>query len=67
MFNAYMMYGFLRTELTKAIEYSNIMTSAQSILRVADSDLTTFESRFTKMAMYVRQIGVETKFTKCKR
>ena len=63
MFNAYMMYGFLRTELTKAIEYSNIMTSAQSILRVADSDLTTFESRFTKMAMYVRQIGVETKFT----
>ena len=63
MFNAYMMYGFLRTELTKAIEYSNIMTSAQSILRVADNDLTTFESRFTKMAMYVRQIGVETKFT----
>lgn len=63
MFNAYMMYGFLRSELTKAIEYSNIMTSAQSILRVADNDLTTFESRFTKMAMYVRQIGVETKFT----
>lgn len=63
MFNAYMMFGFLRSELTKAIEYSNIMTSAQSILRVADNDLTTFESRFTKMAMYVRQIGVETKFT----
>lgn len=63
MFNAYMMYGFLRTELTKAVEYANIMTSAQSILRVADTDLTTFESRFTKMAMYVRQIGVETKFT----
>lgn len=63
MLNAYMMYGFLRTELTKAIEYSNIMTSAQSILRVADTDLTTFENRFTKMALYVRKIGVETKFT----
>lgn len=63
MFNAYMMYGALRSELTKAIEYSNIMTSAQSILRVADDDLTTFENRFTKMALYVRKIGVETKFT----
>lgn len=63
MFNAYMMYGLLRSELTKAIEYSNIMTSAHSILRVADTDLTTFESRFAKMAMFVRQIGVETKFT----
>ena len=63
MFNAYMMYGFMRSEITKAVEYANIMTSAQSILRVADTDLTTFESRFTKMAMYVRKIGVETKFT----
>lgn len=63
MFNAYAMYGLLRSELTQAVEYSNIMTSAQSILRVADNDLTTFEHRFAKMALYVRQIGVETKFT----
>ena len=63
MFNAYAAYGVMRSEITKAVEYSNIMTSAQSILRVADSDLTTFEKRFEKMALYVRQIGVETKFT----
>lgn len=63
LFNAYMMYGFVRSEVTKAVEYSNIMTSAQSILRVADSDLTTFENRFAKMALYVRKIGVETKYT----
>lgn len=63
MLNGYAMYGFLKSELTKAVEYSNIMTSAQSILRVADNDLTTFENRFTKMALYVRKIGVETKFT----
>lgn len=63
MLNGYAMYGFLKSELAKAVEYSNIMTSAQSILRVADNDLTTFENRFTKMALYVRKIGVETKFT----
>ncbi|MFI3293618.1 MAG: phage tail tape measure protein, partial [Rikenellaceae bacterium] len=63
MFNAYAAYSLLTSELTKAVEYTNIMTSAQSILRVADSDLTTFEGRFSKMALYVRQIGVETKFT----
>ena len=63
MLNGYAMYGVLTSELTKAVEYTNIMTSAQSILRVADNDLTTFENRFTKMALYVRKIGVETKFT----
>lgn len=63
MFNAYAMYGMMRSQITQAVEYSNIMTSAQSILRVADTDLTTFENRFSKMALYVRQIGVETKFT----
>lgn len=63
MLNAYAMYGMLRSELTQAVEYANIMTSAQSILRVADNDLTTFENRFEKMALYVRKIGVETKFT----
>lgn len=63
MFNAYAMYGMMRSQITEAVEYSNIMTSAQSILRVADNDLTTFEHRFEKMALYVRQIGVETKFT----
>lgn len=63
MFNAYAMYGMMRSQITQAVEYSNIMTSAQSILRVADKNLTTFENRFSKMALYVRQIGVETKFT----
>ena len=63
MLNAYMAYSFLRTELTEAVEYANIMQSAHSILRVADSDLATFETRFDRMARYVRRIGVETKFT----
>lgn len=63
MLNAYAMYGMMRSQITQAVEYSNIMTSAQSILRVADNDLTTFENRFSKMALYVRKIGVETKFT----
>lgn len=63
MLNAYMAYNFLRTQLTEAVEYSNIMQSAHSILRVADSDLATFEGRFDRMARYVRRIGVETKFT----
>ncbi|KAA6302871.1 MAG: hypothetical protein EZS26_001041 [Candidatus Ordinivivax streblomastigis] len=63
MFNAYMMYGLVKKELTEAVEYSNIMETAHSILKVADTDLTTFETRFDQMARYVRQIGVETKFT----
>ncbi|MDR2914009.1 MAG: phage tail tape measure protein [Tannerella sp.] len=63
MFNAYMAYGMIRRQLTDAVEYANIMQTAHSILRVADTDLSTFESRFDKMARYVRRIGVETKFT----
>lgn len=63
MFNAYMGYSLMRRELSEAVEYSNIMETAHSILKVADSDLATFESRFAGMARYVRQIGVETKFT----
>lgn len=63
MLNAYMAYNFLRTQFTEAVEYSNIMQSAHSILRVADSDLATFEGRFDRMDRYVRRIGVETKFT----
>ena len=63
MLNAYMAYSFLRSELTEAVEYANIMQTAHSILRVADTDLATFEERFDKMARYVRRIGVETKFT----
>lgn len=62
-FNAYMAFSLLRSEMAKAIEYSNIMESAHSILRVADTDLSTFEERFDKMAAHVRAIGVETKFT----
>lgn len=63
MFNAYMGYSLMKSELMQAVEYSNIMETAHSILKVADSDLSTFESRFDSMAKYVRQIGVETKFT----
>lgn len=63
MFNAYMGYSLLKRELSHAVEYSNIMETAHSILKVADSDLSTFESRFDSMAKYVRRIGVETKFT----
>lgn len=63
MFNAYMGYSLLKSNLNEAVEYSNIMETAHSILRIADSDLSTFENRFDAMAKYVRQIGVETKFT----
>lgn len=63
MFNAYMGYSLMRREVTEAVEYSNIMQSAHSILRVADNDLSTFQTRFDEMARYVRQIGIETKFT----
>lgn len=63
MLNAYMGYSIMKRNLTEAVEYSNIMQTAHSILRVADDDLGTFETRFSNMANYVRQIGVETKFT----
>ena len=63
MLNAYMGYSLIRSELTKAIDYSNIMESAHSILRVADSDLKTFETRFDSMARHVRKIGNDTKYT----
>lgn len=63
MLNAYMGYSLVRSELTKAIDYSNIMESAHSILRVADADLKTFEKRFDEMARHVRKIGIDTKFT----
>ena len=63
MLNAYMGYGLIRSELTKAIDYSNIMESAHSILRVADSDLKTFGTRFDSMARHVRKIGIDTKYT----
>lgn len=63
MLNAYMGYSLIRSELTKAIDYSNIMESAHSILRVVDSDLKTFETRFDSMARHVRKIGIDTKYT----
>ncbi len=63
MLNAYMGYNIMKRSLTEAVEYSNIMQTAHSILRVADDDLGSFESRFDNMARHVRQIGVETKFT----
>ena len=63
MLNAYMGYSLIRSELTKAIDYSNIMESAHSILGVADSDLKTFETRFDSMARHVRKIGIDTKYT----
>lgn len=48
MINGYMAYHFMRSELRDAVEYANVMESAKSILRVADSDLGTFEQRFEK-------------------
>lgn len=63
MFNAYMGYSLVRSELSKVIEYANIMESAHSILRVADTDLKTFETRFDNMARHVRKIGIDTKYT----
>lgn len=63
MFSGYMAYSYLKSELSDAVQYANIMESARSILRVADSDLSTFEYRFEKMAKNVRQIGVDTKYT----
>lgn len=63
MFSAYAGYSVFKSELADAVEYANIMETARSILRVADSDLSTFEERFDKMAKNVRQIGIDTKFT----
>ncbi|MCS2889339.1 phage tail tape measure protein [Bacteroides fragilis] len=39
------------------------MKSARSILRVADMDLGSFETRFDDMARHVRKIGIDTKYT----
>ena len=39
------------------------MKSARSILRVADMDLGSFETRFDNMARHVRKIGIDTKYT----
>jgi len=63
MLNAYMGYRLVRSELTKAIDYSNIMESAHSILRIADNDLKTFEIWFDSMARFVHKIGIDTNFT----
>lgn len=63
MFSGYMAYSFMKSELSSAIEYANIMESARSILKVADGDLSTFEYRFDKMSKNIRQIGVDTKFS----
>lgn len=63
LFNGYMAFGLVKSELTKAMDYANIMESARSILKVADNDLSTFENRFTEMSKNVRQIGLDTKYT----
>lgn len=63
MLNGYMLYGMMRSEVTKAVEYANILESAHSILKVADDDLSTFDKRFDAMARNVREVGVQTKFT----
>lgn len=63
MFSGYMLFGAIKSEMQKAIEYANIMESAHSILKVADGDLATFESRFEQMTRHVRTIGVDTKYT----
>lgn len=63
MMNAYMAYNFIKSELQGAMEYANTMESARSILRVADGDLSTFDTRFEQLGRNMRQIGVDTKFT----
>ena len=63
MINGYMAYSLIKSQLSSAVNYANIMESARSILRVADTDLSTFEDRFDKMSRKVRQIGVDTKYT----
>lgn len=63
MVSAYAGYSLLRSELTEAVEYANIMESARSILKVADDDLGTFGKRFDEMARHVRKIGIDTKYT----
>lgn len=63
MMNAYMAYSFVKSELQGAMEYANTMESARSILRVADGDLSTFDTRFEQLGQNMRQIGVDTKFT----
>lgn len=63
MLNGYMLYSAMRSEVTKAVEYANILESARSILNVADTDLSTFSKRFDAMALKVRTVGVQTKFT----
>lgn len=63
MLNGYMLYSGMKSQLTNAVEYANIMESAHSILKTADRDMGTFESRFDAMARNVRMVGIETKFT----
>lgn len=46
-----------------AAEYENIMTTVQSILKVTDKDVATFDQRFEAMSRNIRQVGVDTKFT----
>lgn len=63
MLNGYMLFSTMKSQLTSAVEYANIMESAHSILKVADRDMGTFERRFAAMAQNVRTVGIETKFT----
>lgn len=46
-----------------AAEYENIMTTVQSILKVTDDDVATFDQRFEAMSKNIRQVGIDTKFT----
>lgn len=46
-----------------AAEYENIMTTVQSILKVTDNDVATFDQRFEAMSKNIRQVGIDTKFT----
>lgn len=63
MLNGYMLFSSMKSQLTSAVEYANIMESAHSILKTADRDMGTFERRFDAMARNVRTVGIETKFT----
>lgn len=53
----------LRNIIDESIQFENVMTSARSILRSTDSDLSSFNTRFSDLSSQMRQIGVDTKFT----
>lgn len=58
MLNGYMLFSTMKSQLTSAVEYANIMESAHSILKVADRDMGTFERRFAAWRKMSAQGGM---------